>query len=281
MPANVRQLVDQNAFQLPGGKPREAAHRHENRRAANTRSALAPRRSTIPAAPPAAPPATLRTGRRAGPATLGRRRADAAPAQTPDADPSCHSAPIKEATPRSQHGASQAGGADCQDQRPIARSGRLAARRPCLHCSAGRSRLPARSQRRHAPPPRSPASRRTPRGMANSTAHPAAYRRRAEFARQNHSSQQQRQDDAFPNEMQPAPSPAPRQTACRPGFQYAHGVPFSYSSRNRRNSASSSREARRAERAPSMRLFAEPPNARCSKSPASCRWVHSRGWLAA
>ena len=56
---------------------------------------------------------------------------------------------------------------------------------------------------------------------------------------------------------------------------------LSYSSISFRISASSARDALLAESAPTSRLRAEPPKARCSRSPASCRCVHSRGRVAA
>ena len=89
--------------------------------------------------------------------------------------------------------------------------------------------------------------------------------------------QTERDRRAFPHEVNERPAERPGGRRLHPGIERSHRVSFWYSSSSLRSSASSSFEALRAESAPSIRLLADPLNARWSRSPASCRCVHSRG----
>src|SRR3989442_802019 len=82
---------------------------------------------------------------------------------------------------------------------------------------------------------------------------------------------------AFPERVEQCPADRVCQRSSYPVFEKCHDAPSSYFSSNLRSSANSAFEALRAESAPIMRLLADPLKARCSKSPAICRCVHSRG----
>ena len=88
---------------------------------------------------------------------------------------------------------------------------------------------------------------------------------------------QRRDQRAFPQKVNQRPPERLRHRRADQKDQRVHRPPFAYSSSSPRISASSFADALRAESAPKIRLFAEPPKARWSRSPANCRCVHSRG----